>query len=141
MNRVHKLMTSFAAFAAFTVCASSPAMARPAYSRKRDKVVDVPMQFTATVVGGRVELSASGGSDRSGWIATDEIALRSFAMRRSSNFRCDLTFSVSNRRIHQRHDCRQFQILILHARVVSVNANHSSNDEEQCVAGGCIQQE
>ena len=69
MNRVHKLMTSFAAFAAFTVCASSPAMARPAYSCKRDKVVDVPMQFTATVVGGRVELSASGGSDRSGWIA------------------------------------------------------------------------
>ena len=69
MNRVHTLITSFAAFAAFTVCASSPAMARPAYSCKRDKVVDVPMQFTATVVGGRVELSASGGSDKSGWIA------------------------------------------------------------------------
>ena len=58
MNRVHKLITSFAAFAAFTVCAS-PALARPAYSCKRDKVVDVPMQVTATVVGGRVELQAN----------------------------------------------------------------------------------
>jgi hypothetical protein len=68
MNRVHKFITSFAALAAFTVCAS-PALAGPTYSCKRDKVVDAPMQFTATVVGGRVELSASGGSDKSGWIA------------------------------------------------------------------------
>ena len=68
MTHVRTLTLSFAALVVVSLC-SSPASAAPAYKCRSDKTVDVPMQFTATVQGGRVRLSASGGSDKSGWIA------------------------------------------------------------------------
>src|SRR5262245_41140692 len=49
---------------------SSRAFAGPGYNCKSDKRLDVPMQFSADVQSaGRVHLTASGGSDRSGYIA------------------------------------------------------------------------
>ena len=37
-------------------------------SCKGDRALDTPMQFTATVQGSRVHLSASGGADKTGWV-------------------------------------------------------------------------
>jgi hypothetical protein len=69
MNHSGNLKLSLAGAVALFLCAS-PALARPAYSCKRDKALEVPMQFNALVEsGGRVHLSAYGGSDKSGWIA------------------------------------------------------------------------
>lgn len=68
MTRPGALITA-AAVLALTSLSAAPASAKPAYSCKRDKIVDAPMQFTAAVVGNRVRLSAFGGSDKSGWVA------------------------------------------------------------------------
>ena len=49
---------------------ASSAFAGPAYNCKADKRLDVPMQFSAVIESnGRLHLSASGGSDKSGWVA------------------------------------------------------------------------
>jgi hypothetical protein len=64
-----KLPTVFGAALIATSVASS-ASAGPAYNCKSDRRLDVPMQFSAVIESnGRVHLSASGGSDKSGWVA------------------------------------------------------------------------
>jgi hypothetical protein len=46
--------------------------AGPVYNCKSDRALEKPMQFSATVHGARVHLSAFGGSDRSPWVAPSE---------------------------------------------------------------------
>ena len=68
MIRFRRFVTSVAGLAVVLVASSTQAFAGPSYSCKGDKRLDVPMQFAVSVQGSRVHLSASGGSDKSGWV-------------------------------------------------------------------------
>src|SRR5690349_16321283 len=48
---------------------ASQVSAGPSYNCKGDKRLDTPMQFTTTVRGNQIHVSASGGADKSNWVA------------------------------------------------------------------------
>jgi len=74
--------------------ASSPALAA-SYNCKGDRRLDAPMQFVADVVGSHVHLSASGGSDKSGWVAPAVWRVYNGAGKQLDYFPKDLLVFVS----------------------------------------------
>ena len=77
---------SSAAVVGLLLLVPSRGNAGPVYNCKSDKGLEKPMEFTATVQGARVHLSAFGGSDRSPWVAPSAWRVLDAAGKQLDNF-------------------------------------------------------